>query len=136
LPKILISPVLIHAGYRETKMLRTALIAVLIAGSATGAMAIDGPKYDRKIEAAAKRIVAKKVGDIRGGFDIDANPVAIATGETALAGDSLKPDETPLVQVAMLDVSEPAVFQTPANYRSGRPEPIRKVRRITSFQYF
>ena len=115
-------------------MLRTALIAILIAGFATSAMAMDGPKYDRKIEAAVKRIVAKKVGDIRGAYDAEA-PLAVA-GAEALGDAGAKPVDIPLVQVAMLDVAMRPVFLAPSKYHSGRPEPVRKVRKATSFQYF
>lgn len=121
-------------------MLRTALLAVLIAGFATSAMAVDGPKYDRKIEAAVKKIVAKKVGDIRGAFDINAKPVAInvlAEAEAVKAVVEATPGEKPLVQVALLNVPVlPLLFKPQSKYQSGRPEPIRKVRKVTSFQYF
>lgn len=121
-------------------MLRTALLTVLLAGFATGAMAIDGPKYDRRIEAAVKKIVARKVGDIRGGFDFNAKPVAMsALAEEAKAEPDAAelPAEKPLVQVAFLNVPvQPMIFKPSAKYQSGRPEPIRKVRKITSFQYF
>ena len=91
--KILIFAVFPATGYRETKMLRTALLAVMIAGFATSAMAIDGPKYDRKIEAAVKKIVAKKVGDIRGPFDTEARPIVGDSEAVAV----LEPTEKPLV---------------------------------------
>ncbi len=112
-------------------MLRTALLAALIAGFASGAVAFEGPKYDRKIEAAVKRIVAKKVGDIRGAFDAEARPV-IASETEVLA----IPAEQPLVQVALLDVAVQPLFQPSKTYHSGRPEPIPTVRKATSFQYF
>ncbi len=113
-------------------MLKTALLAVMIAGFATNAMAIDGPKYDRKIEAAVKKIVAKKVGDIRGPFDTEARPIV---GE-AEAVAFLESTEKPMVQVADLDVALQPAFLSPLNYHSGRPEPIRKARKASSFQYF
>lgn len=34
----------------------------------------DGPRYDRGLEAAAIRIVAAKLGDIRGSLDADHRP--------------------------------------------------------------
>lgn len=111
-------------------MLKTALLAVLIAGFATSAMAIDGPKYDRKIEAAVKKIVAKKVGDIRGPFDTEARPI-VADAEA-----TLEATDKPLVQVATLDVALLPAFLSPLKYHSGRPEPVRKARKATSFQYF
>ena len=115
-------------------MLKTALSAILIAGFATSSMAMDGPKYDRKIEAAVKKIIAKKVGDIRGAYDAEA-PLAVA-GAEALGDADAKLVGVPLVQVAMLDVSTRPVFLAPSKYHSGRPEPVRKVRKATSFQYF
>ena len=45
----------------------TALAA--LAGSARGE-----PTYDRRIDEAAARIVASKIGDIRGGFAYDQMP--------------------------------------------------------------
>ncbi len=121
-------------------MLRTALLTVLIAGFASSAMAMNGPKYDRKIEAAVKKIVAKKVGDIRGGFDINAKPVAfIAQAEVAAVEmiPAAPPVEKPLVQVALLNVPvQPMMFKPNSKYHSGRPEPVRKVRKVSSFQYF
>jgi hypothetical protein len=112
-------------------MLKTALTAILIAGFAANALAVEGPKYDRKIEAAVKRIVARKVGDIRGPFNADAN--AIAAGDAAATDN---PAEQPIVQVALLDVESQPAFPSSSNYHSGRPEPIRKVRKVSSFQYF
>lgn len=112
-------------------MLRTALLAALIAGFASGAMAIEGPKYDRKIEAAVKKIVAKRVGGIRGAFDAEAR--LVVAGETEAID---VPAEQPLVEVALLDVAAQPVFQPSKTYHSGRPEPLPKVRRVTSFQYF
>jgi hypothetical protein len=56
-------------------MKTTALAAILLA-------AIQGPAlaeqpYDRSIEAAAIRIVAAKMGDLRGGFALDKKPVFV-----------------------------------------------------------
>ena len=116
-------------------MLRTALLAISLSVFASGAFAIEVPKYDRKIEAAVKKIVAKKVGDIRGGFDFYAPPVAGDSVDTAAVPTNV-PEEKPLVQVAFAEVPAQPVYRTPAKYHSGRPEPIRKVRKVTSFQYF
>ncbi len=119
-------------------MLKTALAAILIAGFATNAMAIDGPKYDRRIEAAVKKIVAKKVGDIRGPFNTETQPV-LAVGNNEAAADidaSAQSTEMPLVQVASLDVALRSAFLSPFKYHSGRPEPVRRVQKPTSFQYF
>ena len=54
------------------KMALTALALLLTCG---GSFAAD---YDRKIEAAVKRIVAKKAGPIRGAYEFDAKTVKIA----------------------------------------------------------
>jgi hypothetical protein len=57
------------------KMALTALVLACTCGSS---FAADAPKYDRKIEAAVKQIVAKKAGPIRGAYDIHAKAVKIA----------------------------------------------------------
>lgn len=45
------------------------------AGLALFAMAVEArPQYDRNLEKAVMRIVAAKMGDIRGGLDYDAAP--------------------------------------------------------------
>lgn len=115
-------------------MLKTALAAILIAGFTTDAMATDAPTYDRKIEAAVKKIVAKKVGDIRGPFDAEARAV-VATDDAEVATAAASA-QLPLVQVALMDVALRPAFLSAVKYHSGRPEPIRRVRRATSFQYF
>ena len=119
-------------------MLRTALTAIMIAGFVPSAMAIEVPKYDRKIEAAVKRIVAKKVGDIRGAFGVEAQP-SVAFGEAFSTGDlgaETLPTEMRMVQVAALEVALRPGLISPEIYHSGRPEPSRTVRKVTSFQYF
>jgi hypothetical protein len=49
---------------------------------ATAVMALAGPatagdRYDRKLEEAVMAIVAAGIGDIRGGFALDARPVMV-----------------------------------------------------------
>lgn len=122
-------------------MLRTALLAISFAAIASSAVAVEAPKYDRKIEAAVKKIVAKKVGGIRGGFDTSGRQIVIEDETPELknaspaaasgASDNAKP-----VQVALAGVPTAIQWQKPSTYHSGRPEPLRKVRKITSFQYF
>jgi hypothetical protein len=112
-------------------MLKTALLAGVIGFSAMAGTALAGPKYDVKIEQAAKKIVARKVGDIRGGMD-------------NLAGLPQREDEPVEVAEAELPAGlnpERIAFEGPLAaparpYRSGRPEPLRKVRTITSFVYY
>ena len=116
-------------------MLRTALLAISLSVFASGAFAIEAPKYDRKIEAAVKKIVAEKVGGIRGGFDFNGGPAADVTVDI-VAAPTVAPEEKPMVQVAFAEVPAQPVYRTPAKYHSGRPEPIRKVRKVNSFQYF
>lgn len=112
-------------------MLKTALIAGVIGFAAMAGVAHAGPKYDVKIEQAAKKIIARKVGDIRGGMDnlagfpaLEAEPVEMAEAQMS---NNLNP-----VKIAftgpLVSPSQP--------YRSGRPEPLRKVRTITSFVYY
>jgi hypothetical protein len=112
-------------------MLKTALIAGVIGLTGSAGVAHAGPKYDVKIEQAAKRIIAKKVGDIRGGLEnmaglpyVEAAPVEMAEAQMS---DDLNP-----VKIAF---TGPLASPT-RPYRSGRPEPLRKVRTITSFIYY
>jgi len=53
-------------------MYRIVLAATALA-ALTGAVLAE-PTYDRRIDEAAARIVAKKIGDIRGGFAYDQIP--------------------------------------------------------------
>ena len=108
-------------------MLKTALIAGVVGFAGLAGVAHAGPKYDVKIEQAAKKIIAKKVGDIRGGVDSLAN---------------LPDPEVEQVQVAQADINPvkiafagPLVVQAQP-YKSGRPEPLPEVRTITSFVYY
>ncbi len=112
-------------------MLKTALFAGFIGIASIAAAAHAGPKYDVKIEQAAKKIVAKKVGDIRGGVfvAVDLPAVEIAPVEIAAADVDSQLNPTKIAYTGPL--------ATPAQpYRSGRPEPVRKVRTITSFVYY
>lgn len=54
------------------KALVCALAAIVLAGQATAQ-----PRYDRKLEEAVMKIVASRIGDIRGGFAFDARPVMV-----------------------------------------------------------
>jgi hypothetical protein len=82
------------------KMALTALVLVCTCG---GSFAADAPKYDRKIEAAVKQIVAKKAGPIRGAYDIHTKAVTIAEFQG--------PVRPAIVAVAAL----PEVFETVDN---------------------
>jgi hypothetical protein len=44
------------------------------------------PRYDRKLEDAVKAIVAARIGDIRGGFDLDERPVIVVVRENGMMG--------------------------------------------------
>ena len=56
--------------------MRTTIIATLaFAVSMTSVMA--EPRYDRRLEAAAIRIVAAKMGDLRGAFGLDERPAFV-----------------------------------------------------------
>lgn len=57
--------------------------AVLAAFAAPAAAEI---RYDRKIEQAVMEIVAKKMGDLRGGFVYDARPAMIAVPDRMITG--------------------------------------------------
>ena len=57
--------------------MRTSIAATLaLAAALTPALAEQ--RYDRRLEAAAIRIVAAKMGDLRGGFDLDERPVFVS----------------------------------------------------------
>ena len=112
-------------------MLKTALIAGVIGLAGSAGVAQAGPKYDVKIEQAAKNIIARKVGDIRGGMDSPAKIPALENGQVQVAKADLSNDLNP-VKIAF---TGPLASPTQP-YRSGRPEPLRKVRTITSFIYY
>jgi hypothetical protein len=61
------------------KALVCAGLAMALAGSATAQ-----DRYDRKLEEAAMAIVAAKMGDIRGGFALDAKPVMVIVQDAAV----------------------------------------------------
>jgi hypothetical protein len=61
------------------KALVCAGLALALAGSATAE-----PRYDRKLEEAVMAIVAAKIGDIRGGFALDAKPVMVVVQDDAV----------------------------------------------------
>jgi len=48
-----------------------------------------GDQYDRTLEEAAIRIVAAKIGDIRGGFAIDQQPVFVQPIEKAFVSSAM-----------------------------------------------
>ena len=112
-------------------MLKTALFAGIIGLASMGSFAHAGPKYDVKIELAAKKIVAKKIGDIRGGMDSPAG-VSLSEAEPAVNAQAELADELNPVRIAFAD----PLIASAQPYRSGRPEPLRKVRKITSFVYY
>ena len=56
-------------------MKTTILAALLLAAIQSPVSA--GQQYDRSIEAAAIRIVAAKMGDLRGGFALDQKPAFV-----------------------------------------------------------
>lgn len=112
-------------------MLKTALIAGVIGLTGSAGVARAGPNYDVKIEQAAKKIIARKVGDIRGGMDSLAKIPALENGQVQVAEADLSNDLNPVKIVFAGPLASPT-----QPYRSGRPEPLRKVRTITSFIYY
>lgn len=46
--------------------------------------AVAGERYDRKLEQAAMRIVAEKIGDIRGGFSYKQKPSFVVVQDAVL----------------------------------------------------
>ena len=61
------------------KALVCAGLAIVLIGPATAQ-----DRYDRKLEEAAMAIVAAKMGDIRGGFALDAKPVIVVVQDNAV----------------------------------------------------
>lgn len=57
--------------------MKSFIAAVLVLG-ASAAPADAEQRYDKRLEAAAISIVAKKMGDLRGGFDTQQAPVFVA----------------------------------------------------------
>lgn len=136
------------------KMALTALALVCTCG---GSFAADAPKYDRKIEAAVKQIVAKKAGPIRGAYDIHAKAVKIAefqgpvrpaivvvaalpaefeNADAALVASS----ETPMYKVATPEivVASAPIVETNASVKLVQVAAVanRKVRVLSSFLYY
>ena len=53
--------------------------------------AMPGPRYDRKLEQAAIRIVAAKIGDIRAGFAYDQKPRFVVAQDALLSREWVQP---------------------------------------------
>lgn len=112
-------------------MLKTALFAGVAGLLLSGSTAYAGPKYDVKIEHAAKKMVARKIGDIRGSMDTqmgftaaEAEPVVIAQADPNSGATAVR-----------FEFTGPLIASN-QSYHSGRPEPLRKVRMISSFVYY
>ena len=58
-----------------------AIAAIALAGPATAE-----DRYDRKLEEAVMAIVAAKIGNLRGGFALDAKPVMVVVQDNAVMG--------------------------------------------------
>jgi hypothetical protein len=113
------------ANRAATSAIFSSVVLVLSAGTA---LAIELPKYDKRIEAAAKEIVAKKIGDIRGSVEQDVWVAGqgvddIMTGPVPAQQAYAKPD----VQVAALAASMRSFAMPITN---------KPVRKISSFIYF
>lgn len=63
------------------KTLLSACVMLALASPAAGQ-----PRYDRKLEDAAKAIVAARIGEIRGGFGLDDRPVIVVVREDGVKG--------------------------------------------------
>jgi hypothetical protein len=105
-------------------ILITAGFAVL----AAPAFCFEQPRFDKKIEMAAREIVAKKVGDIRGSVVLD--EWVAEQGVDEMMTGPVPVDETAMkanVQLANLIVPQPSI---------ARPMPTRTVRKISSFIFY
>ena len=98
-----------------------ALSAVLAASAAAG------PRHDVWLEKAAMQVVARKIGDIRGGFTHEENPVFVRTASAASVGPT-DPIETGTVSAGKI-YSDRRVM-TPDDIADLRR---RKVSRIIAF---
>lgn len=59
-------------------MKKIMLFAAGISGTlAASSVQADAPRYDRKLEEAAMRIVAENIGDIRDGFKVNEKPIML-----------------------------------------------------------
>ena len=113
---------------KAVRVATTTMCFLIIGGAAGHALAGEMPKYDRKIEAAAKAIVAKKVGDIRGSMDgewvaefgVDETMTG-PVGQDVATGDQ---------------VSKPQPVMLLASLAAPRAMPERRTRIITSFIYY
>lgn len=94
--------------------------------SLSACLAFETPQYDKRIEAAAKEIVAKNVGDIRGTVDI--SPWVAQYG--------VDPIVTGELPVGTLSAKPYAQFANIIPLRGAYPMPRRVVRKISSFLYF
>lgn len=107
----------------------TTTMCFLIIGAAAGhALAGEMPRYDRKIEAAAKAIVAEKVGDIRGSMDgewvAEFGVDETMTGPTGQGVTDGQPVLKPQPVMLLASLAAPRVL------------PERRTRVITSFIYY
>ena len=142
-------------------MLKTAhnmaLTALALICTCGGSFAADAPKYDRKIEAAVKQIVAKKAGPIRGAYDIHAKAVIIAEFQgpvrPAIVAVAALPEvfekaddalvvssENPLNDVAAPQtvIASAPIIETIASVKLVQVAAVanRKVRVLSSFLYY
>lgn len=85
--------------------MRTLLSACVLLALALPSAAAQ-QRYDRKLEDAVKAIVAAKIGDIRGGFALDAKPVMVRPGSAVADGTM------PVLPSAISPVIDPARLST------------------------
>lgn len=62
--------------------------------AAMTAAAAAGPRHDVRLEQAVMKIVAKKIGEIRGGFSHQETPVFIRTAAVSASVSPIDPIET------------------------------------------
>jgi hypothetical protein len=127
---------IVMADDRETTMLKSAnkaatsaIFSSLVLALSAGALhAFEQPKFDKRIEEAAKEIIAKKIGDIRGSVEADVW-VAEFGVDTMMTGPVVDQEAfvRPDVQLAGLTQSLPSLTV---------PVSARPVRKISSFIFF
>jgi hypothetical protein len=71
-------------------LIRTSLTLPLVFATAP---AVAGERYDRKLEQAAMKIVAEKIGDIRGSFSYGQKPQFIVVQDTPPPGAGSSPGQ-------------------------------------------
>src|SRR4051812_15438039 len=91
--------------------MKTLLLGAALLGLLTVPAGADA-KYDRKLEQAAIDIVAGKIGDIRGGFAFDVQPLSVLVHDQMSTGSGPQRNASALPSDAWRDGLAPALERT------------------------